>query len=135
MKLELIRDVFEDFTLGKFYVDGKFLGFTCEDKDRKLEDGGQKVYGQTAIPRGTYKVILSYSHHFNKTMPEILNVPGFEGIRIHGGNTDKDTLGCLLLGSVRTSKGVANCAGVNTKLINLLEEAEDNGENVTIQIS
>lgn len=135
MNLILKRDVFANtFTLGDFLVEGKHFGFTCEDKDRHLEDGGEKVYGETAIPRGKYRVILSYSHHFNKTMPELLGVEGFEGIRIHGGNTDKDSLGCILLGSSRTQNGVANCKPINDKLISLLEQAEDLGEQSWITV-
>jgi hypothetical protein len=135
MNLTLKRDVFADkFTLGSLMVNGKHLGFTCEDKDRKLEEGNEKVYGQTAIPRGKYKVIISFSHRFKKPMPEVLSVPGFSGIRIHGGNTDADTLGCPLLGVNRTGTGVANCAGVNTRLISLIEDCEEIGEEVWLTV-
>jgi hypothetical protein len=135
MKLVLNRDVIGDtFTLGSLTVDDQRIGFTCEDKDRHLENGGEKVYGETAIPRGRYKVIISFSQRFKKPMPEILNVPGFEGIRIHGGNTDADTLGCILLGAQRTSNGVANCAAVNNSLISMLEKAEDIGDEVWLTV-
>lgn len=145
MKLLVNRDVkASTFTLGTFTVDGKHLGYTCEDTDRTLEDDkngdgnpvdpGEKVYGETAIPRGTYKVELSFSHRFQKVMPEILNVPQFSGVRIHGGNRSKDTLGCILLGAQRLQDGVANCAGVNTRLIELIQQAEDRGEEVWITV-
>lgn len=135
MKLVLKRDVFGDtFTLGSLAADGKHLGFTCEDTDRRMEDGHEKVKGQTAIPRGKYSVILSFSHRFQRVMPEVLEVPGFTGIRIHGGNTSDDTLGCPLLGIQRTQKGVAKCKEVNERLINLIELAEEHGEDVTLEI-
>ncbi len=135
MNITLKRDVFADkFTLGSLLIDGKHFGFTCEDRDRKLEDGGEKVYGETAIPRGKYKVIVSYSQRFKKPMPEVLGVKGFEGIRIHGGNTSEQTLGCPLLGSMRTADGVANCKVINDRLITLLEMAEDEGEECWLTV-
>lgn len=136
MKLELVRDDFTDLrTLGKLYVDGVYLGETCEDCDRHLENGQEeKVYGQTAIPRGLYKVILSFSQRFKKPLPEVLDVPGFTGVRIHAGNTAADTHGCPLLGRVRTADGVANCAPVVQRLIDMLETAEEAGEAVTLEV-
>lgn len=145
MKLLLKRDTFaKGFTLGTLSVDGKTLGHTCEDKDRTLEDDkdsdgnpidpGEKVYGETAIPRGVYTVVLSFSHRFQKVMPEVLRVPAFTGVRIHGGNRADNTLGCPLLGASRLPDGVANCAGVNKRLIELLQQAEDRGEVVTLEI-
>lgn len=135
MNLVLKRDVFANkFTLGRLLVDGRHFGFTCEDKDRKLEEDGEKVYGETAIPRGKYQVVVTFSNRFKRPMPLLLGVPGFEGVRIHGGNTDADTLGCPLLGSQRTQTGVANCAAVNKALIELIEKAEDSGETVWITI-
>ena len=145
MNLKLIRDVRANtFTLGTFYVNGTRLGFTCEDADRSLEDDkdndgntidqGEKVYGKTAIPLGTYKVILSFSHRFQKLMPEVLDVPQFSGIRIHGANTSDDVLGCVGLGKVRTQDGVANCKDVNDRLITMLQDAEERGESVFLTV-
>lgn len=136
MKLELVRDVSTpDFTLGKLYADGVYLGETCEDCDRRLEVNPEgKVYGRTAIPRGLYKVILSYSQRFKRVLPEVLDVLGFVGVRIHGGNSADDTLGCPLLGKVRTATGVANCAAVVQRLIDLIQHAENIGETVTLEV-
>jgi len=135
IKLTLIRDILgEEFTLGRMYVNGQLLGQTCEDKDRHIEDGEDKVYGTSAIPRGLYKVSLSFSHRFQRVLPEIHDVPKFSGVRIHGGNTAADTLGCVLLGSIRTANGVKNCAGVMGRLISILEDAENSGEDVTLEI-
>lgn len=135
MKITLTREVFADkFTLGRMYINGRQFGFTCEDKDRKMEDGNEKIYGKTAIPRGKYRVVLTFSHRFNRIMPELLGVKGFEGIRIHGGNTEADTEGCVLLGKNRIQNGCANCAEINKSLIALIEEAEDHGEEVWITV-
>ena len=84
-------------TIGKMYIDGVFECFTLEDVVRN----GPKVPGATAIPAGSYNVIVDFSNRFQKDMPHILDVPGFEGIRIHSGNTDADTEGCILLGRNR----------------------------------
>ena len=93
------------YTIGKLYIDGEYFCDTIEDADRGLTQTmtdaqikSKKVYGQTAIPTGTYRVIISYSNKFKRQMPLLLNVPGFLGIRIHSGNTEKDTEGCLIVG-------------------------------------
>ncbi len=135
MILELKRDGYITPNLGKLFVDGKLLGQTLEDTDRHLEAGGEKIYGETAIPRGRYKVQLSYSQRFKRIMPEVLDVPGFTGIRIHGGNDEEDTHGCPLLGAVRTATGVAQCGGINQRLINLLEAAEIRGEEIYLEVT
>lgn len=95
----------EKSTIGELWIDGKFFCYTLEDKDRGLKQTdaperikAKKVFGATAIPSGRYEVKLTYSNRFKKVMPQVMNVPGFEGIRIHAGNTDKDTEGCLLVG-------------------------------------
>lgn len=84
-----------DYTIGKLYLDGHYLCDTLEDTVRPA---GTKIAGKTAIPAGTYKVKKTMSQRFKKILPEILNVPGFAGVRIHSGNTATDTEGCLLLG-------------------------------------
>lgn len=131
----LTRQVFGDtFTLGEVFLDGQRICYTCEDKDRKLEDGGEKVYGETCIPRGTYKVTLSFSHKFQKILPELHDVDQFDGVRIHGGNTDKDTLACVLVGIIPTENGVAKCAPAMTKIMSIIEAAENVGEECWITI-
>ena len=95
MKLRLERFEYgSTYTIGKFYIDGVSHCFSLEDVVRK----GEKVNGQTAIPTGTYSVIIDVSVRFGKQLPHILDVPNFTGIRIHSGNTSKDTEGCILLG-------------------------------------
>lgn len=125
----------DGFTLGTLSIDGLFLGYTCEDEDRRLEDGNEKVYGKTAIPRGRYEVVLSFSNRFQKIMPEVLTVPGFSGVRIHGGNTAADTLGCPLLGAELTGNGVRDCAAVNATLKRRIQLALDRNERVWLEVS
>jgi len=104
MKLTLKREPSTTkSTPGKLYVDGVFECYTLEDVVRP-----SKIYGETAIPAGTYKVIINMSNRFKRLLPLLLNVPNYEGIRIHPGNTDKDTEGCILPGVTRSVDFVGN---------------------------
>lgn len=92
-------------TIGKLFIDGTFQCNTLEDVDRDLLQTDSldkiksvKVYGKTAIPKGKYEVQVTFSNRFQKNLPLLINVPGFEGIRIHPGNTSEDTDGCILPG-------------------------------------
>lgn len=136
MNLLLKREILmPDCSLGRLYVDNRFLCYTCEDADRKLETNpGGKVYGKTAIPRGKYRVVVSFSNHFQKPLPELLDVPGYSGVRIHGGNTADDSLGCVLVGRVRTANGVAGCKDVVAAVIDQVDAATDRGEEVWMEV-
>lgn len=136
IKFLLQRDVCAPgFTLGRLFVEGMMYGFTCEDQDRKLEENpGAKIQKRTAIPRGLYRMTLSFSNRFQKVMPLIKDVPGFSGIRVHGGNDQYDTEGCPLLGAIRTAVGVMKCAEVNAALIDFIRQAEDQGDAVWIEV-
>lgn len=133
MKLRLKRDKFASgYTLGQLYIDDIFFCYTVEDMDRDINKDGDlddaeetKVHGETAIPKGTYKVILSMSNRFKKIMPEVLNVKGFAGIRIHSGNTALDSEGCIIIGLVRTSNGVASSRDAYNKLMAKLDGVKD----------
>ena len=97
MKLNLKRlHKTDKSTIGELSIDGKFECYTLEDVER-----AEKVFGKTAIPKGTYEVIMTMSNRFKRMMPLLLNVPGYEGVRIHSGNKAEDTEGCLLLGKTR----------------------------------
>lgn len=94
----------------------------------------KKVYGKTAIPAGTYNVIWNYSNKFKKTMPLIENVPGFEGIRIHAGNTHEDSYGCILLGENKVIGKVINSRATINKFYPLVEAAYKKKEKMCITI-
>jgi hypothetical protein len=120
-------------TIGELLINDKHLCDTLEDRVRPE---GEKVYGKTAIPEGTYEVKLTHSPRFKKILPEILNVPNFSGIRIHTGNSSKDTEGCILVGTWDGEKEdwVGNSRIAFDKLMSLLEEATNNKEKVTITV-
>jgi hypothetical protein len=121
MKFTLQREVFAPtYTLGILLAGDVHIGYTCEDRDRYLEHGGEKVYGTSAIPRGNYVLELSYSNRFKRVLPILLNVPQFTAIRIHGGNTAEDTLGCILVGLDRTQDGCKRCAEAVEEVIQLV---------------
>ena len=134
MKIEVNR-IFKasNYTIGELSVNNNYVCDTLEDKVRV---DGEKVYAETAIPTGTYTLVLSYSNRFKKVMPEILNVPNFSGIRIHCGNSSKDTEGCLLVGKWdgRTENWISDSKNSYNKLYPLLEEAFNKKENITITI-
>jgi hypothetical protein len=135
MKLLLERTTFTDkTTIGKTYVDGVFECYILEDKDRRLEEGGVKVPGETAIPRGTYPVIITYSNRFKTELPLLKNVPGYEGVRIHPGNYAKDTEGCLLPGSGVGEDMVLNSRATFAKLFKKIDDAIQSGADVEIEI-
>lgn len=129
------------YTIGKMYLDGKYFCDTLEDTDRNISQSTPldtikkvKLPNNTAIPTGTYKVIVNVSPKFKRLLPRLLNVPGFDGILIHRGNTDKDTSGCILIGENKVVGKVINSTGYETKLVSILNKAQDNKENITIEI-
>lgn len=136
MNLMVIRDAFmPTTTLGKLFIDGAYFCETLEDCDRKMEDGGKKVDGETAIPRGSYVVIIDYSNRFKRDMPHVLNVPGFVGIRIHSGNTHEDTEGCILVGKLRLNdKSIGYSRDAFGLLFPRLEAAYERNEDINIEV-
>lgn len=141
MKLKLIRKYFKDtYTIGDLYIDGQFFSNTLEDKNRDLNKNGKfdddeyKVSSETCIPFGTYKIIVSMSPKFGRELPRLLDVPNFEGILIHRGNTPSDTAGCILVGENKTPGRVINSTMYETKIVKLMKEALLKGENISIEI-
>lgn len=120
-------------TIGELLINDKHLCDTLEDRVRPE---GEKVYGKTAIPEGKYEIELTHSPRFKKILPEILNVPNFSGIRIHTGNSSKDTEGCIIVGTWDGEKEdwVGSSKIAFDKLMTLLEEATNNKEKVTITV-
>ena len=107
----------ENYTEGKLYIDGVYFCDTLEDQERQ-----EKIDGKTAIPIGNYRVIINMSNRFKKTMPLLQNVPNYEGVRIHSGNTADDTEGCILVG-VSTNKGIIGNSRVTwSKLMDKIKD-------------
>lgn len=129
MELKIIRNkTNNEYTEGKLYIDGAYFCDTLEDKDRGLKQSMSlieikevKVYGETCIPYGTYKVELTYSPQFKKVMPEILNVKGYTGVRIHNGSYTYHTLGCPLIGVKYKDGMLTNSRKTFTNLMNKLQ--------------
>lgn len=124
--------------IGELLINGKKFCDTLEDRERLVwslmpfkQLLGTKIFGTTAIPGGRYEVVLTYSDRFKRTLPLLLNVPQFDGVRIHGGNTEADTEGCILIGKLdpktQTIYG-AKTLGLLDKLIAILEPASKTGK-------
>ena len=131
----------ELYTIGNLYINGTYFCDTLEDADRGLTDTMEideilenKLKGITAIPTGKYDVILTFSPRFKRVLPLLLSVKGFEGIRIHAGNTAEDTEGCLLVGENKEKGKVLNSRATFERLMAILLECEKKKEKVTITI-
>lgn len=133
MNITLIRKYkLPTYTIGKLYIDEEYFCDTLEDKDRGLTDdmtvseiSNIKIKKETAIPTGTYKVTITYSNRFKKNMPLINDVKGFEGIRIHSGNTNQDTEGCILVGFNKVKGNVINSRDTYNKLFSILSKSNN----------
>lgn len=123
-------------TIGQLFIDGHFQCYTLEDTDRKLETGGTKVKCDTAIPRGIYDVIITHSNRFGKMMPLLLDVPQFDGVRIHSGNTSADTEGCILVGAFKGGADhIGSSRAAYQALFEKLDAAIEQGDKVRIEIA
>jgi hypothetical protein len=133
MRLFLKREIFSDTsTIGRLFVNGNFFCYTLEDKDRGLNDSmslltikAKKIFGVTAIPKGTYTIKVSMSNRFKRLLPEILNVKGYEGIRMHRGNYAGDSLGCVILGAKKGNDAVFESTSTEIALVRLLESKKE----------
>lgn len=127
----------KDRTIGELYINEEFFCDTLEDKNRDTNKNGnfdneeQKIYGETCIPYGEYKVELTYSPKFKRVLPILQDVPEFSGIRIHRGNYIKDTLGCILVGEATKDNILVNSTPYEIKLVNILKGIQ---EPITIKI-
>ena len=107
-------------TIGELLIDGIFECYTLEDIERPV-----KIKAETAIPKGTYKVIINQSNRFKRLMPLLLNVPNFEGVRIHAGNTNHDTEGCILVGRTRSKDFIGQSRKAYENLFKKMQVAKD----------
>jgi hypothetical protein len=140
VELKLVRKHYgETFTEGKLFVNNGFQCYTVEDKDRKLETEGctAKVQNKTCIPKGRYECTISMSSRFKRFLIEIRDVPCFTGIRIHSGNSSKDTEGCIIVGKSNKRDDddwVSESRIAYEALHKRVKEALSNGEKVFIEI-
>lgn len=140
IKVKRITPIDYPYTIGKMYIDGEYFCDTLEDRVRdinkngKFDNGEVKVAGETAIPYGRYQVVVTMSPKFKRELPRLLNVPNFEGILIHRGNTDKDSAGCLLLGENKVKGKVINSTPYEQKLVSILKDVQNKGEEIWITI-
>lgn len=131
----------EESTIGTLSINGVQFCYTLEDKDRELEKSdplwaiqSEKVWGKTAIPSGRYEVVMNMSARFKQYMPLLLNVPGFEGVRIHAGNKAADTEGCILLGTTKAKDFIGQSKIAYGKFLAKILEVEQT-EKIFITIS
>ena len=142
----------ETYTIGNLYVDGEWFCNTLEDKDRGLkssmsleEINEAKVYAETAIPAGRYKVIMDvvspkynrvkwYKDNFGGRMPRLENVKGFSGVLIHPGTTAVDSAGCIIVGLNKKKGNVLESRVTFTKLWKKLEEAYKSKKTIYLTI-
>ena len=142
MELQLKREIFTDIsTIGSLTIDGKFECYILEDKDRGINNTltleqilRVKVYGKTAIPYGRYEIDWTMSARFKKMMPILLNVIGWSGIRIHSGNSELDSLGCLLCGTRKITNRITESTIATNKLYAKIEAAKKQGQRIFITI-
>lgn len=152
MELKLKRIALRDtYTIGNLYINGVYFCDTLEDRVRDLNRDGDlndvgegKVYGKTAIPYGRYEITMKvqspkYSQRASYAwckgyLPRLLNVPHFEGILIHGGNSADDSCGCLLAGENKVKGQVINSMATLKRLVPMLKHASDNNEKIWITI-
>lgn len=141
MELLLERKWIKDkYTIGNLFVGGVFFCNILEDKVIDLNKNGTfdcgefKIKGHSAIPYGTYEIDITYSPKFKRELPILLNVPHFEGIRIHRGNTPADTEGCLIPGENKEVGKVLNSTKYEVELTKLLKQVKLKKEKITIKI-
>ncbi|OFX52361.1 MAG: hypothetical protein A2066_00280 [Bacteroidetes bacterium GWB2_41_8] len=128
MKITLKRIAYRPtYTIGKLYIDGKYFCDTLEDTKREV-----KIMHETCIPAGSYQVTVNMSNRFKRLMPLLLNVPGFEGIRIHNGSTAAHTSGCILVGKNSIVGQLTESKATFENLFKLLQSTKD---KITIEIS
>ena len=137
MHLKLKRLDYGAVTIGELFIDDEFECFTLEDQVRETDQPVEswKIPGNTAIPRGLYKITLDYSVRFQQTMPRLLDVEGFRGIRIHPGNTIHDTEGCILVGTAVNKNVLVASLDAYNKLYKKMKLAYHINDPIIISIA
>lgn len=134
INIDVKRHRFEkDYTEGQMFLNNMFFGYTLEDTVRDLTKEA-KVPGKTAIPSGEYEIIVNFSPKFKRNLPRLINVPYFDGILIHRGNTSEDTSGCILVGKSVSNGYLSESTPVEEELTKILLDAQDRGEKIIIKI-
>lgn len=135
------------YTIGKLYIDGKYYCDTIEDTVRDLPEKcpytvkGQvckckeKVYAKTAIPAGIYEIKMTYSNKFKRILPLLMDVPHFIGIRIHRGNTEVDSAGCIIIGENKVKGKVINSTQYEVDIVKKFNEYVQEGKKILITIT
>ena len=132
MNITLVRSMCgATCTIGDLYIDGQHACYTLEDVVRP---NGEKVYGETAIPYGRYRVVVTFSNRFQRDLPLLLDVPNFTGIRIHPGNTAADTHGCILVGMGKSATTVDTSRVAFAAVFADIRDAIERREEVWIEV-
>lgn len=142
MEIQVNRIARKDgYTIGRMSLNGVYFCDTLEDTDRSLNAAmsldeilSKKRKGITAIPTGKYDVILTFSPKFKRVLPLLLNVPGYQYIRVHHGNLPSSTDGCLLVGENKVKGQIINSRATLEKLMSILLECEKRKEKISITI-
>lgn len=138
MKLQIVRDQTGPAgTTGTLFLNGRRECYTLEDQVREIKGqpvSAWKIPGETAIPRGIYKIEITFSPHFGRDLPLLVDVPGYEGVRIHPGNTAADTEGCILVGTTKSPGWVGQSRIAFDDLYPKIEAAFEAGEEITLEI-
>jgi hypothetical protein len=130
MNITLTRKHFsEKSTVGDLFINDKWFCYTLEDVDRQRQgfetilpwSSSLKIPRETAIPRGEYEIIVNVSNRFKKSMPLLLNVPDFLGVRIHSGNTAEHTEGCILVGKFKNPDMITGSRDAFKDLFKVIE--------------
>lgn len=137
----------DKYTIGRLYIDGKYYCDTIEDAVRDLPKNcpytvkGQsckckeKVYAKTAIPAGTYEIKMTYSNKFKRVLPLLVDVPHFMGIRIHRGNTEQDSAGCIIVGENKVKGKVINSTPYEIDIVKKFNKYIEEGKKILITIT
>lgn len=142
MEIKLIRKYYQaKYTIGRLYVNNRFFSDCLEPPSQHLTERcsmdtiqNAKNKGYRAIPTGRYRILITRSRRFGRWLPLLMNVKGFEGIRIHAGNKPEDTKGCILLGFNRRKGYVLDSTRCVLTLVKMMTEAMEKGEKVFVKV-